>query len=542
MDSNNPRAQIYMKSGETMRLDLFYDIAPITVANFVGLCKEGFYDGLTFHRIVKDFMIQGGAENGRCEGNTPGFGIKGEFAENGLDNPLKHTRGVISMARSKEPDSASTQFFILHKATPRLNGKYAAFGKLADEESFEVLERLALTPVAPPEEDNRPHTPQVIETITIENAEHIPAPIRIPTDQEVPMKEHVKKLIALLKENNVDAYLAYKPVNTRYLSGFRSQSRVDGQAVIDKDGLHFFANHLNAEQAEAEVEGANDLTVMEYQANLGKYIVDKNYQVVAVEENFLTIEELDQLKKHMPNTTFVYGSSLLNELRHIKTPDQIEGFRKACRITDEIFTGLLTFIKTGVTETEIESFVLQETKRLGAEGPYFSPIVVSGVRSSQPHGTPTDKVVEDGDFVTVDMGVIAEGCASDFTRTVVVGHASAKQREIYETVRRAQQKAVEEIRPGMMSDEADMIARKVIIDAGYGDYFPHSLGHGIDDGVRLSQVPEHRFQLKENMIFTVEPGIYISGFGGVRIEDTVLLTKDGCVPFYTSNKELIEIK
>lgn len=356
------------------------------------------------------------------------------------------------------------------------------------------------------------------------------------------MKENVKKLISLLKEHHIDAYIAYKPVNTRYLSGFRSQSRVDGQAVIDGDGLHFFANHLNAEQAEAEVEGAEDLTVMEYQADLGKYIASKGYEVAAIEENFLTVEELDHLKKHLPDTKFVYGSSLLNELRHIKTPEQIEGFRKACRITDEIFAGLLAFIKAGVTELEIESFILEETKRLGAEGPFFTPIVVSGTRSSQPHGTPTDKVVEDGDFVTVDMGVIADGCASDFTRTVVVGEASEKQREVYETVRRAQQKAVEEIRPGMMSDKADMIARKVIMDAGYGNYFPHSLGHGIDDGVRLSQVPAHRFQLKENMIFTVEPGIYINGFGGVRIEDTVLLTKDGCIPFYTSTKELIEIK
>ncbi len=541
MNKNNTRAQIHMKNGGIMTLNLFYEIAPITVSNFVGLCKDGFYDGLTFHRIVRDFMIQGGAKNGCCEGNAPGFGIKGEFAENGVDNHLTHARGVISMARSKEPDSASTQFFILHKDTPRLDGKYAAFGKLADEASFAVLDKLALTPAGPPEEDSRPQTPQIIEKITIENAEHIPLPIRIPTTPEVPMKEHIKRLIDLLKKNNIDAFLACKPVNTRYLSGFRSQSRVDGHAVIDQNGLHFFANHLNAEQAKAEVVGASDLTVMEYQASLGKYIADNHYKAAAIEENFLTVEELDKLKKDMPKTNFVYGSSLLNELRHIKTPEQIQGFHKACHITDEIFTGLLAFIKSGVTENEIESFVLQETKRLGAEGPYFTPIVVSGTRSSQPHGAPTDKVVEDGDFVTVDMGVIADGYASDFTRTVVVGRASSKQREIYETVRKAQQKAIEEIRPGMMSDEADMIARKVIIDAGYGEYFPHSLGHGIDDGVRLSQVPEHRFRLEEDMIFTVEPGIYINGFGGVRIEDTVLLTKNGCMPFYKSSKELIEI-
>ena len=175
------KATITMSTGEAMRLELYPEKAPNTVANFAALCREGYYDGLTFHRVVKDFMIQGGAKNGSCEGNTPGFLLKGEFAENGVDTGLKHVPGVISMARADHPDSASTQFFIMRKATIRLDGKYAAFGALADEESFAVLDRIANVPTKSPEEENRPLTPQVIASITVETDMVLPPPERIPS-------------------------------------------------------------------------------------------------------------------------------------------------------------------------------------------------------------------------------------------------------------------------------------------------------------------------------------------------------------------------
>ena len=178
-------ATFRMASGETMRLQLFPDIAPLTVANFADLCRQGFYDGLTFHRVVAGFMIQGGAQNGSCGGNNPGFGIPGEFAENGVDTGLRHLRGVISMARPKDPDGASTQFFILHRDTPRLDGKYAAFGALVGDESFAVLDRIVAVPTAAPEEENRPLTPEIIASITIDDGgAGIPPPVRIPVAGE----------------------------------------------------------------------------------------------------------------------------------------------------------------------------------------------------------------------------------------------------------------------------------------------------------------------------------------------------------------------
>lgn len=344
-----------------------------------------------------------------------------------------------------------------------------------------------------------------------------------------------------LKKLGIDALVTYKPENTRLYTGFHSISRADGHAVIDAGGISLFVNFMNAELARAETIPDIEFHVMEYMETLGKYIAPRGYRKIAIEENYLTVQELDGLKAAIPECEFVYGSAVINEVRHIKGPERMKNFRRACEITDQIWQYLLTYIRPGVSEKDIEEVVLKKTREYGAEGEYFNPIVVSGERSSQPHGQPTEKLLEKGDFVTVDMGVYYNGCQSDFTRTVVLGKATEKQREVYEAVRKAQAAALEGIRPGMMGKDADKIARDIISDAGYGEYFIHGLGHGLDDGFRVSHVDKLNICLQENMMFTVEPGIYIPGFGGVRIEDTVLLTENGCESLHASSKELVEI-
>ena len=164
----NPRARITMADGKMMLLELYPDNAPITVANFIRLCDEKFFDGLLFHRVVKDYIIQSGSKTGTCEGRDEGFTIKGEFATNGVDTGLNHERGTISMARDRDPDSASTQFFIVHQTASKLDGRYAAFGRLMDEESYAVLDAIANVSTLSREEENRPLVPQVIASITIE--------------------------------------------------------------------------------------------------------------------------------------------------------------------------------------------------------------------------------------------------------------------------------------------------------------------------------------------------------------------------------------
>ncbi len=536
-----PIAELIMEDGRKMHIELYPDAAPNTVASFAALCREGFFDGLTFHRVVKDYIIQSGAPNGSCGGNKAPFFIRGEFSTNGFDNPLKHTRGTISMARRLENDSASTQIFLVHQDAPPpgrevcglrpavrrgelccarrdcLGGDHAsgkgeqAAGAPGDSKHSHQRQRLGYTGAGAPER------------------------------RGINMLSCYERTLQELKKEGIDALVTYKPENTRYFTGFHSISRIDGHAVVDDSGITLFVNPVNEELARAETVPGVEIHVMAYMDTLGKYIAPRGYTKVAIEENYLTVQELDGLKAAMPECAFVYGSAVINEVRHTKEPERMQDFRKACAITDQIWQYLLTYIRPGVSEKDIEEVIAKKTREFGAEGEYFTPIVVSGERTSQPHGQPTERVLEKGDFVTVDMGVYYNGCQSDFTRTVVLGKATEKQRDVYETVRKAQAAALAGIRPGMMGKDADKIARDVIEAAGYGEYFIHGLGHGLDDGFRVSQVDKLNIRLRENMLFTVEPGIYIPGFGGVRIEDTVLLTENGCESLYTSSKELVEI-
>ncbi|WRS26563.1 peptidylprolyl isomerase [Oscillospiraceae bacterium MB08-C2-2] len=175
-----PVAVITMENGLVMRLELYPEQAPISVANFADLANTGYYDGLAFHRVVKGYVIQGGSTTNACTGDDPGFTIKGEFAQNGVDTGLSHRRGALSMARDDDPDSASAQFFIVHQDAFKLDGRYAAFGQLLEEGGFAVLDSIAQVPTLSPEEENRPLTPQVIRTIRVEPGDYdLAAPVRI---------------------------------------------------------------------------------------------------------------------------------------------------------------------------------------------------------------------------------------------------------------------------------------------------------------------------------------------------------------------------
>lgn len=179
----HPELIIEMEDGGIMEIELYPDKAPVTVDNFIALAEEGYFDETSFHRVVKDFVIQGGSKNDTCCEDFPGFAIKGEFKENGCDTGLLHKRGTLSMARDPEPDTAATQFFICHKDTPRLDGKYAAFGDMV--RGFDVLDRIALTPTDTPEKENRPFERQTIKRMTVKRQGYIPkSPQRLPGNIE----------------------------------------------------------------------------------------------------------------------------------------------------------------------------------------------------------------------------------------------------------------------------------------------------------------------------------------------------------------------
>ena len=353
----------------------------------------------------------------------------------------------------------------------------------------------------------------------------------------VNIKNRIDGLRKLLKEREIDAFLSVNTVNRRYISGFTGST---GFAVISEKSLDFVTDFRYHEQAEKEcfeytlVPIGKDYTIYDY-------LNQKAFKTVAVEEDFMSVDAFRHLRNHVRKTEFVDGTKIFNKLRQVKFEDELELFREACRITDEIMMFAISSIKAEMTEKQLSDQILSRIIESGADTYYFMPMIVSGVRSSMPHGAPTDKKLDKGDFVIIDMGVIFKGYFSDMSRTVVVGKASDKQKQIYNTVLKAQLAATKLIKPGMSGLEADRTARDVIEKEGYGKYFSHALGHGFQDGLILSDDFRGNSILNENMVFTIEPGIYIENYGGVRIEDTVILTEKGCIPLYKTPKQLIEI-
>jgi Xaa-Pro aminopeptidase len=234
---------------------------------------------------------------------------------------------------------------------------------------------------------------------------------------------------------------------------------------------------------------------------------------------------------------------IIERLRQVKDEEEIKLIEKAASIADNAFSEIIKFIKIGMTEKEIDLELEFLMRRNGASGLSFPSIVASGKRSSLPHGAASHKKVEYGDFLTLDFGCVYNGYCSDITRTVIIGKASEKQKEIYDIVLEANLEALKNIRPGITGEELDTIARKVIEKYGYAKYFGHGLGHGV--GMLVHELPyvskKGTSPLQSGMVITDEPGIYISGFGGVRIEDLVLISDSGYRVLSHSSKELIEI-
>ena len=353
------------------------------------------------------------------------------------------------------------------------------------------------------------------------------------------MKPQVEKLRKILKEQNIDIFMASSPIMRDYLSNFKGY----GGYIIVGDGIQdVVTDFCHYEQAEMEAPDFRLVKITENN-NIVNYIAENGFKRVAFEETFMTVSLYLDLLKKLPEVEFVPGSEMLNKIRQIKTAEEIEGYKKSCEVTCAIQKEFFDYIKVGITEIEMNNFIHAAAKRHGAEGHMFEPITLIGPNASLCHGFPTERKLEEGDFVLLDMGVIYQGYMSDVTRTAVMGKASDKQKEIYEIVRYAQKECIKKIKIGMTAYEAHMIAQDIIAEAGYGECFQHALGHGFKDGlvIRGNEIDKNTI-LEENMVFTVEPGIYIPGFGGVRIEDDVVLTKEGCVSFCTYGTDLRELE
>lgn len=271
------------------------------------------------------------------------------------------------------------------------------------------------------------------------------------------------------------------------------------------------------------------------------FFTKRNDKQIGVEKNHLTMAEYLEFSERIGNDRIVATEHLVENLREIKDDFEIEATKKACSIADACFSHICSFIKPGVSEKAIALEIEFFMKKNGADDLSFDTICVSGANSSRPHGIPGEKLIEAGDFVTLDYGCKVQGYCSDMTRTVAVGYASNEMRSIYELVLLAQQTACDSIRAGLLCEDADSIARNIIVEAGYGEYFGHGLGHGT--GLEIHEAPRLRpgyeGTLKENHIVSVEPGIYLPGRFGVRIEDLALVKPFGIINLTSSPKDLL---
>jgi Xaa-Pro aminopeptidase len=350
--------------------------------------------------------------------------------------------------------------------------------------------------------------------------------------------ERIGRIFKFMKEHDLPC-IAIKDICTiRYLTGFTGDSSIlyadDRIAVLVTDGRY-------TDQARSELKYCR---VKEYKGNIWETVAQLAgaHQKVGFDGDAYTYEDARALQKALPNTIEMVSVSL-RALRLIKDERELENLWQAAKIADGAFERLLKEIKAGMTEKELAARLEYYMRSLGSEGVSFDTIVASGHRSALPHGAPTDKIIEVGDFVTFDFGALYNGYHSDITRTVVMGMANSWHRELYTVVQEAQYRGMKAARPGITGQELDKEIRDYIESRGYGKYFTHGLGHGV--GLEIHELPNINSKgdivLQEGMVFSIEPGVYIQGRGGVRIEDTVVLTKEGVHSLTTLKKTLTEI-
>lgn len=357
----------------------------------------------------------------------------------------------------------------------------------------------------------------------------------------------IKEIQQFLRTENLDAALITTPDNVFYVSGFHSNphERLLGVMVF-KDAEPFVICPLmevpdvKAAGWPFEAVGHQDTQdawdiVMETVRKRGNLPAS-----IAIEKSHLTVERLERMEQLFTDATFVRLDEQLNGMRNIKSEDELVNLRKAAELADYAIEVGCREIAEGKTELEVLMAIEFEMKRKGAEKMSFDTMVLSGPKTASPHGTPGDRKIQQGDFILFDLGVVYNGYCSDITRTVAFGEPSKEMREIYETVRKAEQTAVDFVRPGVKAFEIDKAARDVIDEAGYGDYFTHRVGHGL--GISVHEFPSitgtNELVLEEGMVFTIEPGIYHPDITGVRIEDDVVVTADGVEVLTKFPKEL----
>ena len=338
----------------------------------------------------------------------------------------------------------------------------------------------------------------------------------------------LKQIQKALQQTDYDAVLITSPQNRRYVTGFPSSA---GVCFVDRKGGYLFTDFRYIEAAKKRIgEGfAVEMVRGSYANMINDVCARDGVEKIGFEEDFMTCKDFETWKQALRVPMMPMGH-VIHAFREIKTQQEIDCCIAAQRIAEHALEDVLQEIHPGVTEKHLASLLTYRMLDYGGETMSFEPIVISGKKSSMPHGVPSDKKIEEGDFVLMDFGCTVEGYCSDMTRTVAVHHTTEEMEKVYDIVLQAQLAGIQAAKPGATGHMVDGAARDVIAKAGYGAYFGHSFSHGIGIDIHETPIasPNAQNVLAAGNIISAEPGIYLPGKFGVRIEDMLCITEDGC--------------
>ena len=352
---------------------------------------------------------------------------------------------------------------------------------------------------------------------------------------------NIDKYLSLLNEE-VDGLL----LTSRYSRHYGAEFDIsEGVAIVTKKGCRYFTDSRYIESAERDLKYFEVLPINQFTGfykRINDAIADFGVTTLGYEEAYLTAGELMGYQEHL-NAKLVPMNARIAGFRATKEEWELALMKKAQEITDKAFAEVITRIKPGMTELELQAELIYCMYKNGGTGLAFDPIVVSGPNTSLPHGVAGERIIKEGDFVTMDFGASYRGYCSDMTRTVAVGYATDEMKEVYETVLKAQTAAIAATKAGVIGREIDAVARKVITDAGYGEYFGHGYGHSL--GLEIHEAPNpnpgNANPMPAGAVCSAEPGIYLPGRFGVRIEDVTIITEEGTINITKSPKNLIVV-